>query len=267
MTLLKRVLLPLGELLAWLVVASLVVFALLSLLPGDVAQVILGANADPKAAAVVRSRLGLDLPWPQRYWDWISALVRGDLGTSIVSAEPIGPQIASRLAVTGWLVGLSLALALLVCLPVGAYAAVHRREGRGFVASALSQVLMSIPAFLAGILLILLFSVTLGWLPAGGYVPLHADVGEWAVHLVLPVLSLSIVQAALMTRYVRSAFIDVLADDYLRTARAAGWDTTVDGTSLQPFGVVGVCLVVGVLAALAELVARRVRRHRPGLRP
>ncbi len=108
MTVLKRVLIPLGELLVWLIVASFVVFALLSLLPGDVAQVILGANADPKAAATVRSRLGLDLPWPQRYWDWISSLVRGDLGTSIVSAEPIGPQIASRLAVTGWLVGLSL---------------------------------------------------------------------------------------------------------------------------------------------------------------
>ncbi|MGD4931317.1 ABC transporter permease subunit, partial [Xanthomonas citri pv. citri] len=103
-------------------------------------------------------------------------------------------------------------LALLVCLPVGAYAAVHRRKGRGFVASALSQVLMSIPAFLAGILLILLFSVTLGWLPAG-YVPLHEDVVAWAAHLILPVLSLSIVQAAVMTRYVRSAFIDVLADD------------------------------------------------------
>ena len=108
MTVLKRVLIPLGELLVWLIVASFVVFALLSLLPGDVAQVILGANADPKAAATVRSRLGLDLPWPQRYWDWISSLVRGDLGTSMVSAEPIGPQIASRLAVTGWLVGLSL---------------------------------------------------------------------------------------------------------------------------------------------------------------
>ena len=114
MTVLKRVLIPLGELLVWLIVASFVVFALLSLLPGDVAQVILGANADPKAAATVRSRLGLDLPWPQRYWDWISSLVRGDLGTSMVSAEPIGPQIASRLAVTGWLVGLSLVLALLV---------------------------------------------------------------------------------------------------------------------------------------------------------
>ena len=149
MTVLKRVLIPLGELLVWLIVASFVVFALLSLLPGDVAQVILGANADPKAAATVRSRLGLDLPWPQRYWDWISSLVRGDLGTSMVSAEPIGPQIASRLAVTGWLVGLSLVLALLVCLPVGAYAAVHRRKSRGFVASALSQVLMSIPAFLS----------------------------------------------------------------------------------------------------------------------
>lgn len=223
MTVLKRVLIPLGELLVWLIVASFVVFTLLSLLPGDVAQVILGANADPKAAATVRSRLGLDLPWPQRYWDWISSLVRGDLGTSIVSAEPIGPQIASRLAVTGWLVGLSLVLALLVCLPVGAYAAVHRRKSRGFVASALSQVLMSIPAFLAGILLILLFSVTLGWLPAGGYVPLHEDVGAWAAHLILPVLSLSIVQAAVMTRYVRSAFIDVLADDHMQTARAVGW--------------------------------------------
>lgn len=211
------------DLVIWLVVASLVIFALLSLLPGDVAQVILGTNADPAAAAALRARLGLDLPWPQRYWDWISHLVRGDLGTSVISAEPIAPQIASRLAVTGWLVALSLLLALLICLPVGAHAAVHRRDARGFATSAASQILMSVPAFLAGILLILLFSVTLGWLPAGGYVPLLEDPGEWLRHLVLPVLSLAIVQSAIMTRYSRSAFIDVLADDHLRTARAAGW--------------------------------------------
>lgn len=89
MTVLKRVLIPLGELLVWLIVASFVVFfALLSLLPGDVAQVILGANADPKAAATVRSRLGLDLPWPQRYWDWISSLVRGDLAPQLFPPNP-----------------------------------------------------------------------------------------------------------------------------------------------------------------------------------
>ena len=106
---------------------------------------------------------------------------------------------------------------------MGVHAAIHRRDVRGFLTSALAQFLMSVPAFLAGLLLILLFAIELRWLPAGAYVPLRENPGEWIRHLILPALALALVQAAVMSRYVRSAFIDVLTDDYLRTARAAGW--------------------------------------------
>lgn len=220
---LRRLLRSLAELIGSLLVASLIVYGLLNLLPGDVAQVMLGTNADPAAAAKLRTQLGLDRPFLVRYGDWMGGLLTGELGTSAVSGEPIAPEIASRLAVTGWLVGLAMLLAVLGCLPAGIYAAVHRRRARGFAVSAASQILMSVPAFLAGILLILLFSVTLGWLPAGSYTPLTEDPLDWLRHLVLPVCALALVQAAVLSRYVRSAFIDVLADDHLRTARAVGW--------------------------------------------
>ena len=206
-----------------LAVASIIIFALLSLLPGDVAQVMLGSNADPKMAAQLREQLGLDDPFLVRYWHWLSGLLTGDLGTSVLSGQEIAPQIAERLAVTGWLVLLAVLIALLLCIPMGVHAAIHRRDVRGFLTSALAQFLMSVPAFLAGLLLILLFAIELRWLPAGAYVPLRENPEEWIRHLILPALALALVQAAVMSRYVRSAFIDVLTDDYLRTARAAGW--------------------------------------------
>ncbi|MEE8868589.1 MAG: ABC transporter permease [Acidipropionibacterium acidipropionici] len=223
MTPLRRLLRSLAELIISLLVASLIVYGLLNLLPGDVAQVMLGTNADPAAAAKLRNQLGLDRPFLVRYGDWMTGLLTGNLGSSVVSGEAIGPEIASRLAVTGWLVGLAMLLAVLACLPTGIYAAVHRRRARGFAVSAASQILMSVPAFLAGILLILLFSVTLGWLPAGSYVPLTHHPADWLRHIILPGCALALVQAAVLSRYVRSAFIDVLADDHLRTARAVGW--------------------------------------------
>lgn len=223
MTVLRRLARPLIELVVSLLIASFIVFALLNLLPGDVAQVMLGTNASPAAAAALRGQLGLDRPFMARYLGWLSRMSTGDLGVSAITGEPIGPEIASRLAVTGWLVGGAMTVAVLACVPVGIYAAVHRRRVRGLVVSAASQILMSVPAFLAGILLILLFSVTLGWLPAGGYSPLLSGPWQWCRHLILPVLALAIVQSAVLSRYVRSAFVDVLADDHLRTARAIGW--------------------------------------------
>ncbi|MDN6021241.1 MAG: ABC transporter permease [Acidipropionibacterium jensenii] len=223
MTVLRRLARPLVELLISLLIASVIVFALLNLLPGDVAQVMLGTNADPAAATALRHQLGLDRPLTARYLDWMGHLLSGNLGASAITGEPIAPEIVSRLAVTGWLVVGAMALAIAACIPVGIYAAVHRRRVRGLVVSVASQILMSVPAFLAGILLILLFSVTLGWLPAGGYTPLLDSPWQWLRHLLLPVCALAIVQSAVLARYVRSAFIDILADDHLRTARAVGW--------------------------------------------
>lgn len=220
---LRRVLLRLAIFVASLAIASVLIFVLCWVLPGDLAQVILGANADPAAVEAMRRRLGLDQPLPQRYWEWVSGMLRGDFGTSLLSRRSVTSQIAPRLGVTAWLVGLGMVAAILIAVPVGMLAAVRRRHLDGVVLSALSQVGLAIPAFWAGIMAIYLFAVKLRWLPPNGYVPLTRDPSGWASHLVLPVLALAVVQASVLVRYVRSATLEVLTEDYYRTARAIGW--------------------------------------------
>lgn len=206
-----------------LLVASVLIFAACQALPGDVAQVILGQDADPASIAALRKRLGLDQPVIVRYLSWMGNLLTGDFGTSAVSGRAVSGQIMARLAVTAWLVSFSVLVSIVVAVPLGMLAAVKRRHWQGFTASALSQVGLSVPAFWLGILLVLLFSVTLRWLPANGYTPLTRNPLKWAQRLILPVLALGLMQASVLTRYVRSAFIEVLSEDYFRTARAIGW--------------------------------------------
>lgn len=213
----------LATLLASLLVASVVVFSLINLLPGDVAGVILGSSATPSAIEALRQQMGLDVAAPLRYLHWLGGLLHGQLGQTALTGTPIGPLIASKLGVTFSLVGFGMVLAVVIALPLGAFAATHRRRASGAVVSALSQLGMSVPAFLAGLGLVLLFAVKLRWLPANGYTPLTQDPLDWLRRLILPSVALGIVQAAVLVRYVRGAFIDVLSQDYFRTARAVGW--------------------------------------------
>ncbi|MDR1790650.1 MAG: ABC transporter permease [Propionibacteriaceae bacterium] len=203
--------------------SSLLVFLITAALPGNVAQVMLGTDATPEAVARLSAELGLDRPWPVRYFEWLGHMLVGDFGTSPLSHEPVMGLIGPRLAVTGWLVGLGIVVAILISLPLGMFAAMRRRHLSGFVVNAAAQVGMAIPAFFGGIILCLVFAVWLRWLPANGYVALTDDPPGWAAHLVLPVLTLALVQSAVLIRYVRNAFIEVLHEDYLRTARAVGW--------------------------------------------
>lgn len=209
-------------LVASLVVSSLLVFGFMTLLPGDPARVALGVNASEESVAQLRSEFGLDRPILEQYLSWVGGLVRFDLGTSYVSRAEIAPQILDRLQVTLWLVVVSMALAVVIALPVGALMAVRHRRPSGLVLSALSQVGVAVPAFLAGILLITVFAVNLGWLPANGWTPPSEDPVQFLRQLILPVLSLGLVQGAVLTRYVRSSILDVLREDYIRTARAKG---------------------------------------------
>ncbi|HSN11021.1 MAG TPA: ABC transporter permease [Propionibacteriaceae bacterium] len=212
---------------ASLLVASVAIFLVVNALPGDVATAILGFGADPASIAQLRLRLGLDRPLLVRYLSWAGGVLHGDLGRSYLTNEPVSALVAPRIAVTAWLVVISMLLAPVVALPLGMLAAMKRRTWQGVAASALSQVGLSIPAFYAGILLVVVYAVGLRWLPANGYVDLVSG-GTWhpaqfVQHLVLPVASLVIVQASVLTRYVRSAFVEVLSEDYFRTARAVGW--------------------------------------------
>lgn len=203
--------------------ASVVVFGITMALPGDVAQVLLGTDATPQALAELRARLGLDRPWPVQYLDWMTGMLTGDFGVSHLSGDSVLSLLGPRLAVTLWLVGFAMVLSLLIAVPTGMFAALKRRSWQGVVVNGSAQVGMAIPVFWGGILLVMVFAVWLRWLPANGYVPLLKNPTSWARHLILPVLTLSLVQAAILIRYVRSAFLEVLSEDYYRTARSVGW--------------------------------------------
>lgn len=202
--------------------ASVVVFAFMAVLPGDPAQVALGLNATPELLERTRQQFGLDRPLVAQYLDWMGGLLTGDFGTSYVTKEPIGPQLVDRLGVTLWLVGAGMLVALLIAVPLGTLAAVRHRKPSGVVVSAASQLGVAVPAFLAGIILVQVFAVQLGWLPSSGWTPPAYDVGAWLRGLILPAVSLGLVQGAVLTRYVRSAVLDVQREDFLRTARAKG---------------------------------------------
>ena len=203
--------------------ASVLVFAVCAALPGEVAAIILGQGATQAQIDALSAQLGLDRPAVVRYAEWVGGMLRGDFGTSYFTGQSVVQLMSPRIAVTLWLVLFALLLSVLIAVPVGMLAAMKRRSWVGFAASAAAQLGMAIPAFWAAIALVLVFAVGLRWLPANGYVAITTSVGSWAAHLVLPVVSLAIVQAAVLVRYVRSAFIEVLSEDYYRTARAVGW--------------------------------------------
>lgn len=203
--------------------ASLLIFVVTQALPGDVARVIAGDGASEADVAALRTQLGLDRPFGVRYVEWLSGMMTGDFGSSYLSGASVGSIIGPSIAVTAWLVVFSLALAIVIAIPAGMVSALHRRKLVGVATSVATQLGMAIPAFWAGVMLTYFFAVWLRWLPPNGYVPLTSDPVGWASHLVLPVLSLAIIQSAVLTRYVHGAFVEVLSEDYYRTARAIGW--------------------------------------------
>lgn len=203
-------------------VASIAVFLFMAVLPGDPAQVALGINATPELIAKTRAEFGTDRPLTTQYFDWIGGVLTGDFGRSYVTRDLIGPQLADRFGVTLWLVGAAMIIALVIAVPLGSFAAVRHRKASGTVISGASQLGVAVPAFLAGILLVQVFAVQWRLLPSGGWTPPNQDFGEFLRGLILPALALGLVQGAVLTRYVRSAVLDTLREDYLRTARAKG---------------------------------------------
>lgn len=199
-------------------IASIIIFLLIRVIPGDPAAVALGVTATPEAIAQLQTQLGTDRPLVAQYLSWIGGMITGNFGTSLSSGQDISPLIIDRLQVSLILVGCSIVLSLLIAVPLGVLAA---RRG-GAVISAASQIGIAIPSFLAGILLVSVFAVGLGWLPANGWIPPNQDFGGFLQRLILPVLALTAVQASILTRYVRSAVVDVMGEDFMRTARSKG---------------------------------------------
>ena len=209
-----------------LVVASAVVFAVLELLPGNAAEVILGDTATPESLAVLQAKLGLDRPAQERYLQWLGGLLRGETARSISYDTPTADLIVERLQVTVPLALLAMGLTLVAALGLGLFAA-SRHNGPGDVGvMAASQIGIAIPSFWFAILLIMLFAVHLQWVSAGGFPGWTEDDGggpwEGLKALLLPAVSLAVVQAAILTRVTRSAVLDVMREDFVRTARAKG---------------------------------------------
>ena len=204
------------------VVGSLVVFGLLRLLGGDVAMMILGQEAAPEAAAALREELGLNRPLYVQYFEWIGGFLTGNLGRSYSGGYDIFEQIVQRLGPTSLIAFGSLGVSILIALAVGTWSALNARKMRGAAVDVVAQLGIAIPSFWAGLLLVYLFAVYLGWLPAGGYVPFTEDPVRSIASLILPIAALSMGTAAVKIRFVRSSMLDVMNEDYIRTAMAKG---------------------------------------------
>lgn len=201
---------------------SMIVFLLMRLLGGDIATVILGKDATPQALAELRTQLGLDLPWPVQYWDWLTGLMTLDLGQSYAAGYDIGGEIAERLPLTLALVLSSMVLSSIAALAVGTHAAIRRRSWLGRSIDVVVQVGIAIPTFWLALVLIGTFSIKFRWVPASGFTPFSENPLEGVRGLILPVIALSIPMTAVFVRYVKTAMTEVLEEDFIRTAIAKG---------------------------------------------
>lgn len=205
-----------------LLVVSLLVFAITQILPADAAVMLLGENATATALAAVREKLGLDAPVWLQYGRWLIGVLHGDFGTSMRTGQAVGPALFEALGRSLLLALFAIVLMLCLALPLGIVAAVRRGKFTDLAVSVLSYVGVSIPEFVSATLLILVLADWLQWLPATGYVPLTEDLAGGLSHLVLPVLTVSIILIAHVSRMVRSELVDVLHTDYIRAARLKG---------------------------------------------
>jgi peptide/nickel transport system permease protein len=201
---------------------TFVVFLIIHLVPGDPARVVLGVTATDENVAALRERLGLNDPFLVQYGNWLWNAAQGDFGQSLITRQEVTPQIVQRLPATLQLAAAALIIGMLIAFPAGIISALKPGSKTDIATSIMSQVGVAIPDFWMGIMLILLFSLTLGWLPSRGYTPIGEDFGDWLRHIILPAVTLGVISGSIQTRFIRSAMLEVLNEHYIRTARAKG---------------------------------------------
>jgi len=216
--LLKR----LTSLVLTLLVASVVLFVTIEIVPGDPASFMLGINAQPETLEALRAELGLDKSKPQRYWQWLTGMLQGDFGTSYTYKTPVAGMIGDRMWISLPLTLFALLLSTLIAFPAGIYAASRRGRIGDAAVTGMTQLGVAIPNFWFAMLLVSFFAIKLRWFPSGGFVGWDQGLFAGLKSLLLPAIALALPQAAILTRVMRSSLLDVLSEDYMRTARAKG---------------------------------------------
>ena len=217
----------LAQIVPTLFFVSVLIFGLQQLLPGDPAIAMAGEDRDPETIRFLREKFHLDEPLPMRYWHWLSGVVRGDLGESIRIQKPVTELILEKAPVTLQLATMAMLIALLIGVTAGVVSAVKKDTWLDYAANVFALWGLSTPNFWLGILLILLFAVNLGWLPASGYVSPFEDLKGNLAAMIMPAFVLGNAFAAVLMRHTRSAMLQVLSSDYVRTARAKGLNERV----------------------------------------
>ncbi len=205
-----------------LAVASLLIFFVIEIAPGDPASFMLGINAQPDTIAALRTELGLDVPKWQRYIAWASGMLTGDFGTSYTYRTPVAQMVADRMWVSLPLAIYALALSTIIAFPAGMYAASQRGQTGDVAVMGATQLGVAIPNFWFAMMLVLIFAINLRWFSAGGFAGWDKGFGAVMWSLTLPAISLALPQAAILARVMRSALLDVMNEDFMRTARAKG---------------------------------------------
>ncbi len=264
----RYVLSRVGQAAVVLLGVSIIVFGLMQLVPGDPVRVALGTRFDPETYQALRERAGLDRPLLVQYFSYLGNALTGDLGVSFRSGQPVTATLLERLPATLSLAAMSLLIALLIAIPLGLVSAIRSGKLSDYVATIFSQIGVSIPDFWMAILLILLFTSTLGWLPPSGYVPFSEDPVGWLTHIVMPALTVGVVSGSILTRFVRSSVLESMSQDYVRTAHSKGLPRTlVLRRHVVRGALVPVVTVVGVQLAtlLGGVVVVEVIFAWPGL--
>jgi peptide/nickel transport system permease protein len=230
-----------------LAAVSLAIFLIMEVLPGDPAAIMLGTSAREDTLAALRSELGLDRPALVRYLDWIGGVLHGDLGTSITYKMSVSTLVAERMAVTLPLSLFAIVISTALALPLGIAAAARRDRATDRAVQVFSQLGVAVPNFWIGLILIIFFATRLGWFPAGGFPGWAAGVGAGLKALLLPAIALALPQAAVLTRVTRSAVLDVIGADFVRTARAKGVDkATTMRRHVVPNALIPVTTILGL---------------------
>jgi len=266
---LRYLLQRLGTLLLVLFGVSILTFSIIPLVPGSPARVTLGVQATDASVAALEHQMGLDRPLPTQYWTWVTGIVlHGDFGDSLISGKPITEQVRHRLPATLILAFTALLIGLIIAIPSGIVSALRPGSARDLGVSVMSQIGVSIPDFWLGILLILVFAQYLHWLPSSGYAPLSQGLGAYLKHILLPAATAGVISGSIMARFVRSAMMEVLGNDYVRTARAKGLDPRrVIGKHVLRNAAITIVTIVGLQMAtlLSSVVVVEIIFAWPGL--